>query len=83
MKEEKSGFQDEEPEKDEMFLYDKYRFVCGTVVNDHLHDFVMQYGKLCGEQVFSKRIYLFANILGKNKNELEVRTDQMEHFKDW
>ena len=74
---------DEEPEGDVLFVYDKLRFVCGTIQNDHLYEFVRQYGKLCGEKIFSRRIYLFAKIVGSCQNNLEVRTDEMKHELGW
>ena len=74
---------DEEPEGDVLFAYDKLRFVCGTIQNDQLYEFVRQYGKLCGEKIFSKRIYLFAKIVGNSQTKLEVRTDEMNHELGW
>ena len=74
---------DEEPEGDRLFVYDKFRFVCGTVKNDELKQFVREYGKLCGEKIYSKRIYLFAQICGKTKNHLQIRTDEMHHEQGW
>ena len=74
---------DEEPEGDRLFVYDKFRFVCGTVKNDELKQFVREYGKLCGEKIYSKRIYLFAQISGKTKNHLQIRTDEMHHEQGW
>ena len=77
--------QDDEPDGKTLFVYDKLRFVCGRVENEGLNQFVRQYGKLCGEKIYSKRIYLFAKICDKAKsaNYLEVRTDEMEHEQGW
>ena len=75
--------QDEEPEGSTLFVYDKLRFVCGVVENEGLNQFVRQYGKLCGEKIYSKRIYLFARICGKSENYLQIRTNEMEHEQGW
>ena len=64
-------------------IYDEFRFVCGTVENEKLFQIVRQYGKLSGEQNFNKRIYLWATIIGRNKNEIEVRTDELFHDLGW
>ena len=58
--------------------------MCGKVENDELRQFVRQYGKLCGEKIYSKRIYLFARIEEKKSaNYLQLRTDEMEHEQGW
>ena len=76
--------EDEEPEGKTLNIYDKFRFVCGRVENDELRQFVRQYGKLCGEKIYSKRIYLFARIEEKKSaNYLQLRTDEMEHEQGW
>ena len=66
-----------------LVIYDKFRFVCGTVKNVKLFDMVMQFGKLSGEQIYAKRIYINARIIGRNKNEIEVRTDELLHYQGW
>ena len=67
----------------ELWIYDEFRFVCGTVENEKLFQIVRQYGKLSGEQNYHKRIYLCAKIIGRNKNEIEVRTDELFHDLGW
>ena len=66
-----------------LFIYDEFRFVCGTVENEKLFQIVRQYGKLSGEHIYAKRIYLCAKIIGRNKNEIEVRTDELFHDLGW
>ena len=67
----------------ELWIYDEFRFVCGTVENEKLFQIVRQYGKLSGEQNYNKRIYMCAKIIGRNKNEIEVRTDELFHDLGW
>ena len=67
----------------EVVIYDKFRFVSGSVENEKLFQIVRQYGKLSGEQNYNKRIYLWATIIGRNKNEIEVRTDELFHDLGW
>ena len=67
----------------EVLIYDEFRFVSGSVENEKLFQIVSQYGKLSGEQIYAKRIYLLATIIGRNKNEIEVRTDELFHDLGW
>ena len=67
----------------EVVIYDEFRFVSGSVENEKLFQIVRQYGKLSGEQIYAKRIYLWATIIGRNKNEIEVRTDELFHDLGW
>ena len=67
----------------EVVIYDEFRFVSGSVENEKLFQIVTQYGKLSGEQIYAKRIYLWAMIIGRNKNEIEVRTDELFHDLGW
>ena len=66
-----------------LIIYDEFRFIKGSVENDKLFDIVMQFGKLSGEQIYAKRIYMYAKIIGKKKNELLVRTDELLHDQGW
>ena len=66
-----------------LVVYDEFRFISGTVKNDKLFDMVMQLGKLSGEQLYAKRLYVNARISGRNKNELNVRTDELFHDQGW
>ena len=70
-------------EEDFLIVYDEFRFVSGSVENEKLFQIVRQYGKLSGEQNYHKRIYLWATIIGRNKNVIEVRTDELFHDLGW
>ena len=67
----------------EVVIYDEFRFVSGTVENEKLFQIVRQCGKLSGEQNYHKIIYLWAKLIGRNKNEIEVRTDELFHDLGW
>jgi len=72
-----------QPDDDVLWVYDKFRFVCGTANNQKLFDVVRQFGKLSGEKVYNKRIYLYARMSKGNKNELIVRKDELVHEQGW
>ena len=67
----------------DLWVYDQFRFVSGATRNDKLQNLVRQFGKLSGEKIYNKRIYLHARIRNNNKNELQVRTDQLLHDQGW
>ena len=64
-------------------IYDKSRTVSGSVNNEKLFNLVRQFGKLCSEMNYSKRIFLYAKILKKNVDHIQVRTDLLLHDQDW
>ena len=70
---------------DNLLIYDEFRFVCGTVTGDNkeILNLVRQFGKLSGEKIYNKRIYLKARIMKGNKNELLVDTTQLYHEQGW
>ena len=68
---------------DELWVYDEFRFVCGATQNERMKEIVRQFGRLTGEKIFTKQIFLHARIHRANKNELEVRTDQLFHDQGW
>lgn len=72
-----------QPSDEVLLVYDKFRFVCGTASNQKLFDIVRQFGKLSGEKIYNKRIYLYARMSKGNKNELIVRTDELVHEQGW
>ena len=68
---------------DLILVYDEYRFVSGTAKNEDLRNLVRQFGKLSGEQIYNKQLYLKVKLKGKNKNNLEVRTAEIFHNQGW
>ena len=70
-------------EDEKLFVYDEYRFVTGITFNGKLFNIVRLFGKLTGEKIFSKKLYLYAKITKRDKTRIEVRTDQFVHNLDW
>ena len=70
-------------EDSEITIYDKSRTVSGIVEHEQLFNLVRQFGKLGSELNFSKRLYLHAKIVRKNKDHIQVRTDKLVHDQDW
>ena len=70
-------------EDSKLLIYDKSRIVSGSVENARLFNLVRQFGKLGSQLNFSKKIFLFARILKKNIDFIEVNTDRLFHDQDW
>ena len=70
--------------KDEnLLIYDEFRFISGIAQNKEVKNLVRQFGRLSGEAVFNKRIYLKARIVMKSKNELLVDRTELFHDLGW
>ena len=70
-------------DNEQLWVYDEFRFISGLTRNKQILNIVRKLGKLAGEKIYSKRIYLFARILKTNPNELEVKTDRLFHELGW
>ena len=70
-------------EDEQLLVYDEYRFVTGITCNSKLFNIVRLFGKLTGEKIFSKELYLYAKVTKREKTRIEVRTDQFVHNLDW
>ena len=68
---------------DDLVIYDEFRFISGITQNKEVKNLVRQFGKLSGEAVFNKRIYLKARIVKGSKNELLVDRTKLFHELGW
>ena len=70
---------------DDLWIYDKFRNISGISQHRELTKFVRQLGRLAGEKVYNKRVYLYARLisLGKKKIVLEVRSNEILHEQGW
>ena len=68
-----------------LFIYDEFRFISGITKCSKLHDIVRQFGKLSGEKVSNRRIYLYARLLFGPRPvcKLSVRIDKLFHEQGW
>ena len=68
-----------------LFIYDEFRYISGITKCPKLFEIVRQFGKLSGEKVSNRRIYLYARLLcGPHPVwKLSVRIDKLFHEQGW
>ena len=69
---------------DRILVYDEARFICGRATNPKIYDLTRNFGKLCMDKLYSKRIYLKARLIGKTRNRIRlVDINKFYHDQPW
>ena len=74
-----------EKNKDNLCIYDKFRNISGITTNDKLVALIRSTGRLSGDQIYNKRVYLWASLV-RHKDKtivINVKTDKILHDLGW
>ena len=75
---------DDPNDDDRILVYDEARFICGRATNPKIYDLTRNFGKLCMDKLYSKRIYLKARLIGKTRNRIRlVDINKFYHDQPW